>query len=373
MNNSTWQEVSPTEWYALLAQFEDATIYQTRSYGACHWSPKQLRSLALHRNGRVLALAQLRMVRLPLLGKGIAYLRWGPLCRRTGAPFEPETIHDVLSALTDEFVRRRGLLLRLLPPVFQNDTHSAAFRSALASLGFLRDGQQRTFRTMRLDLGGSLESLRKGLDGKWRNMLNNAERNGLTIAEGADLPAYDRFLTVYREMQARKPFETTVDVNEFRNMQQDLPAPFKMQVFLCLKQDRVLNALVLSALGDSAIYLLGATSDEGLKLRGAYLLQWRAIQWLKERGCRCYDLGGVDPVRNPGVYHFKEGMGGQETEHLGTFEAGAGSMSALCVKTGERCQTLGRRLKLRFSQRKSGSPAEGGTRTARQEPRPTGG
>src|SRR5207248_3101437 len=105
---------------------------------------------------------------------------------------------------------------------------------------------------------------------------------------GANSDFYERFLTAYREMMSRKRFETTVDVAEFREMQRHLPMSLKMQVFLCLKSSKVLNALVVSALGDTAIYLLGATSDEGLKLKGAYLLQWRAIQWLKEKGCRWY-------------------------------------------------------------------------------------
>ena len=338
-------ELNPTSWDALLANFDDASIYQSRSYGACHWSPEQVSSFTLERDGRTVAMAQLRLVRLPLLRKGIAYLRWGPLCRLRGKPFDPETLKSITAALKEEYVDRRGLLLRILPPVFQADAHAAAFKSTWAALGFRRTEQTRVFRTIRLDLSGSLESLRQNLDGKWRNMLNRAERNGLAISEGADLDSYDRFLAAYREMMARKQFETTVDVAEFRQMQMDLPMPLKMQIFLCLKEGKVLNALVVSALGDTAIYLMGATSDEGLKLKGAYLLQWRAIQWLKERGCRWYDLGGVDPIRNPGVYHFKQGLGGEEIEHLGAFEASAGFASAWCVKGGERLQAFARRLR----------------------------
>ena len=71
--------------------------------------------------------------------------------------------------------------------------------------------------------------------------------------------------------------------------------------------------LVASAMGDSAIYLLGATSDAGLNSKGAYLLQWTLIPWLKERGVKSYDLGGIDPEGNPGVYHFKRGLSGIDT------------------------------------------------------------
>jgi lipid II:glycine glycyltransferase (peptidoglycan interpeptide bridge formation enzyme) len=358
------RDLTAGSWDRLLGQFEDASIYQTTSYGACHWSRDQLRWHALEIGGRAVAIAQLRVVRIPLLKQGIAYLRWGPLCRLKGEPFDAEALKQLAGALKREYVERRGLMLRVLPAVFQDDPHAAAFQSSLTALGIKRDSHARPFRTIRLDLSGSLESLRKGLDGKWRNMLNSAERNGLTVEEGADLACYDRFLAAYREMMERKRFETTVNVEEFRAMQSELPPPFKMQTFLCLKEGKVLNALVLSPLGDTAIYLLGATSDVGLKLKGAYLLQWRAIQWLKERGCRWYDLGGFDPVRNPGVYHFKSGFGGQETEQLGTFELSGSRTSEFCVRAGERLQGLVRRWRAGSNPKKpagtnngNGSPA----------------
>ena len=63
-------------------------------------------------------------------------------------------------------------------------------------------------------------------------------------------------------------------------------------------------------MGDSAIYLLGATSDAGLNSKGAYFLQWTMIRWLKRTGIKSYDLGGIDPEGNPGVYHFKRGISG---------------------------------------------------------------
>src|SRR5262249_48926039 len=148
-------------------------------------------------------------------------------------------------------------------------------------------------------------ALRKGLDQKWRNQLNGAERNGLRVIEGASEEHFARFLEIYQQMMARKQFETTVDIQEFRSIQQALPLRLKMAVLLCEKDGQALAGMIISSLGENGIYLLGATSDEGMKSKGSYLLQWRAAQLLKERGCRWYDLGGINPERNPGVYHFK--------------------------------------------------------------------
>ena len=61
---------------------------------------------------------------------------------------------------------------------------------------------------------------------------------------------------------------------------------------------------------------LGATSDDGLNAKGAYLLQWTLIQWLKENGIKWYDLGGIDPEGNPGVYSFKRGLSGTDVSSI---------------------------------------------------------
>jgi lipid II:glycine glycyltransferase (peptidoglycan interpeptide bridge formation enzyme) len=126
-----------------------------------------------------------------------------------------------------------------------------------------------------------------------------------------------------------------VDIEEFARIQLALPDHLKMQIFLCRRDNQVLNALVVTHIGDMPIYLLGATSDEGMKSKGAYLLQWRAMQWLKERGAAWYDLGGINPETNPGVYEFKKGFSGQEAHYFGCFECSGSGVSSALVRAGE--------------------------------------
>jgi lipid II:glycine glycyltransferase (peptidoglycan interpeptide bridge formation enzyme) len=83
------------------------------------------------------------------------------------------------------------------------------------------------------------------------------------------------------------------------------------------------------------IYLLGATSEAGLNSKGAYLLQWSMIKWLKENGFKYYDLGGIDPDRNPGVYHFKKGVSGDDVTRLAPFECCEDSLSYLAMKAAD--------------------------------------
>jgi lipid II:glycine glycyltransferase (peptidoglycan interpeptide bridge formation enzyme) len=246
----------------------------------------------------------------------------------------------MLKSLVAEFVERRGLLLRIVPPVFAEDLHAGEVLEALQECGFKRDASVASYRTIRVDLRPEPALIRRQFDGKWRNQLNAAERNGLTVTEGASDELYATFLGLYDETMARKRFDTTVDPRRFRRIQQRLTDSEKMRITICLKAGVPQSALVATGVGETGVYLLGGTSDDGLKSKGSYLLQWRTMNRLREQGCRWYDLGGINPETNPGVYHFKQGMGGQECRQLGRYELRGSRVSAVAVNAAERVRSV---------------------------------
>ena len=125
-----------------------------------------------------------------------------------------------------------------------------------------------------------------------------------------------------------------MDIEEFARIQEDLPEPQRMRVLLCEDNGVPVAGLVASAMGDSGIYLLGATSDNGLNAKGSYLLQWTLIQWLKDKGIRWYDLGGIDPIGNPGVYLFKRGFSGADVFQMCPMVACSSVVSSVVVRSG---------------------------------------
>jgi hypothetical protein len=125
---------------------------------------------------------------------------------------------------------------------------------------------------------------------------------------------------------------TTVDVGEFGRICENLPTGLKLKILICEHQGQPVSSIVCSALGDTGIYLLGATHDEGLNTKGAYLLQWTMIKWLKENGFQFYDLGGIDPEQNPGVYHFKQGFSGRDVSRIAPFESCEDFISTIGMK-----------------------------------------
>ena len=87
----------------------------------------------------------------------------------------------------------------------------------------------------------------------------------------------------------------------------------------------------------------GGSTEEGLKSGANHALQWQAIQWARERGCRLYDFWGVpdqlglaaaagdeaeralleeqarsDPLY--GVFRFKKGFGGRVVRYLPAYD-----------------------------------------------------
>jgi lipid II:glycine glycyltransferase (peptidoglycan interpeptide bridge formation enzyme) len=206
--------------------------------------------------------------------------------------------------------------------------------------------------TILLELSHSLDALRKGLNQKWRNQLNQAEKKGLEFVAGTDDGLYGCFEDLYRDMHARKGFEEHVDVGEFRRVQRDIPDALKMRIAIARLDGQAVAGGVWSAIGDTGIYLLGATNALGMKNQGAYLLQWRAIEWMKQSGCRWYDLGGIDAVANPGVYHFKSGIAGKlgrEISESACFEACANPLSRLAIRSSERLKEEYRAWRRRVS------------------------
>lgn len=309
-------QVDSKLWSDSLELFQDANIYQTWPYGAVRWGCKALSHLILKRDGKIVAMAQLRIMRSCPLNAGMAHLRWGPVCHARAAELNPEIVGRMAEALYEEYVRKRGLFLRIMPNAFIGTHRAAAFQAAFAQFKSERFRPGDSYRTLVLNLDPPLDELRRQLDQKWRNQLNRAEKNRLTIAEGEGVDEFSVFIRIYDEMWKRKQFIQSSDINDFAQMQQGLTGDQRLRVFIAEREGVPVAGVVVTAIGDSGIYLSGATSDGGMKTKGAYLLQWRAIQWLKERGVRHYNLGGINPEKNPGVYHFKHGFSGRDVLYM---------------------------------------------------------
>jgi hypothetical protein len=312
--------VNKVQWSDLLMQFDDTTIYQSWSYASVLYGKNNLSHLVLKNNDNIIAIAQIGIRYFPLLGTATANVHWGPLWRKKNTALSIDNFEGIIKALINEYGIKRRLLLRIWP--FDIDCSENKAKIILQDAGFIPNSLTPAYRTLRLSLKPSLEDLRKNLDQKWRNQLNRAEKTNFDIIEGNDDNLYKVFLALQGEMFERKKYVSGVDYKQYRLIQNDLPLLQKMKIVVCEYENEPIAVSICSAIGDTGIYLLGATGNKGMRLNGSNLLQWRMIKWLKERGCLYYDLGGIDPEANPGVYRFKCGIAGKigrDEKHIGQY------------------------------------------------------
>lgn len=296
------------DWDTLLVGFHDANLYQTWSYGAVQRGQGQLRQIVLREHGQVLGCCQLHLLRLGFAGLAAAQFKWGPLWRKKNAPADPNVLRTLLAAIRDEFGLKQGCYLRVWPLAGNQDQ---IVKQAFMDAGFQPIAGGFSYQTLVLDLHPSLPELRSNLVARWRTTLNGVEKKGLEVTEGTGDEFFSIFLRLNHECQEKKGFQSKVNFDAYRRAQFDLPDPFKLQFIMASKEGEPLGIAAYSSIGDRAVYTLGATGAKGYELNVAYLLQWRIIERLKERGARCYDLGGVDEGVNPGVYRFKKGVVGK--------------------------------------------------------------
>ena len=225
--------------------------------------------------------------------------------------------------------KRHAICLKVEP----NCEKGPAPEGALRALGFRPSPQSvQPRRTILVDLQGAPGDVLERMRQKTRYNVRLAERKGVTVRAGssADLPAFYRLM------------ETTSERDRFAVHSQAYYAAVhglfvsagQGQLLLAEHEGKLLAGLVVLSLGDTACYMYGASSDEGRNLMPTYLLQWEAMGWAREQGCRWYDLWGVPDEdeavleaqfaeRNDGlwgVYRFKRGFGGRLVRMVGAWD-----------------------------------------------------
>jgi hypothetical protein len=337
-------------WNNILTKFDDSNFWQTWSYGAVRWGEHNLAHVVLRKGSEILAAAQVIIIRIPLIGAGIAFVKWGPLWQPRGKKRNPDIFRQMLRTLRDIYAVRMGLLLRVFPHDLEDGTR--VMRSILAEEGFENDLSGGLPKTAVIDLSYSLGELRSSLKRQWKQNLRAAERNQLEIIEGVDNDLAEIFLQLHREMKRRKGCRQIQHAAYLLDVQTDLPAALKMTILICEHLREPVAGLAVSMIGSRALAVFAATGDKGLDLRGSYLLHWRMVEVLKARNFRWYDLGEMDHKMLPGISQFKAGLAGKlgrETEYVGQFHACQSTMSSLLVRAGDKLRPIYDMVKSKLS------------------------
>lgn len=329
------KKLTRDEWDMLARSFSDLSYRQCSSYAvaAAKNVGAQPEFIGIFDGQKLIGLANVRVKTLPLAFFGLAYINYGPLTARI-SDFSPALFGNCLSAISKEYVVRRRLVLRIVPPL-RGGVQQEAQVACLEAHGFRPLTAHTRHETLILDLSGSLNDIRKQFDRKWRNHLSKAQRANITITRSNSLADFDRLEPIFSKLMQEKRFCTQQDVSFFRRVQEDAHGAQEIAVHLAWHDNELLAGHIGSFVGDTAVYLLGASNSKGRALRASYLLQWAAIEYARRMGNVFYDLGGIDPQNNPGVFAFKNGLRGRRVGEVVPYELAHGHLSGLALHVVE--------------------------------------
>jgi len=264
------------------------------------------RRFVLEDGDRRAGVAQVLLKALPL-GLTLGYAARGPL---VAAADLPEALRAIGAALAAE--RCAGLLADPeVPP-------SAELAAALERSGARPAGvfvQPR--RTLLIDLTRSPEELLGAMRKKTRQYIHKAEREGVITEETRDL---DRFLVVLAQVAARDQFALH-DRSYFERLLEAFGDAIHLTMSRVGSEDD--GALLAVHLGDRAWELYGGWSGAHGESRPFYLLKWRSLMAMKQRGVARYDMWGLSENEGDdlaGVENFKLGFGGEVATWIGAFD-----------------------------------------------------
>ncbi len=308
------QRADRGRWHRLFRTFDDANYQQLWEYTCAMAEGQHARAdhVVVLRGAEPIGIAGLRVWQLPCVGGGLAYLTGGPLVRR-GDKTDIERVRACLVAVVREYVVNRRMVLRLKMPLADANTN-CALRECVKALGFVDCRNACAYRTSLVDIQKPSDEIRMSLHQKWRNCLNAAARNELRAVVGRERALFEQFKAMFQDMVLRKAIRVKLDAQFFMDLQERVPMEDQFLVSIIENRGEPLAGSVTAIHGDTAVYLLGASTRRGNEMKASYLLQWQVIQEAQRRGARWYDLGGIDPIGNPGVHHFKKGLGGVEVE-----------------------------------------------------------
>lgn len=298
--------VTPETFDRAAADFDDLCIDQVAVFKE-EEQPGRTSLFLSYRDGEVAAAAVVVLYTLPMVGRGIAHVRFGPVWRRRGQAADPANYRAIVRQLIKEFSTIRGLMLTILPrphPDF-SEIESAMLRST----GFdQRPPAAQSCRYL-VDLDPSPREQRQSLAQKWRYNLKKSEKTGVTVAREEGVCALDAFAGIHGKMLTRKQVSLADRLDIVERLAGTGCDRLKPRIYLARNGGDVVAGAIVLGFGDTAHYLYGATDDAGLELRAGYLLQWHIVSALSTESFRFYDLGGSS--RNAGLRQFKAGLSGR--------------------------------------------------------------
>jgi lipid II:glycine glycyltransferase (peptidoglycan interpeptide bridge formation enzyme) len=242
-------------------------------------------------DGQVVWMARIEERHIPMVGR----IAWIPKGSTTIAGYE------VVSVIESEFVKR-----------LKHCGYIMAVTDRWRALSETHDASGKP-RTIWLDLSMGSEQLWTRLDKQWRYGVSRSRREGIVCEVTKDKKDIAEFFSLCKNISQAKGFELPGSLELITYLlQKDQSDGVSTHLFVARHNGVMGAGACVIRCGRSAHYFWGASDRSFARYRMGEAVQWAVISWAIEQGCNRYDLEGIDPVNNPGVYDFKKKMGGEE-------------------------------------------------------------
>jgi hypothetical protein len=217
--------------------------------------------------------------------------------------------------------------------------------------------------SMTLDLQLGQQKLLQGLTKNWQRNLHRAYMQKMTI-EAWDTPDIHEILSIYREMEAYKGLPAQFSAAELSVLLETFGD--QVLIYRCLSpQGDVLGLRGCLFTGTQALDYFAATRVHARKMYVSYALMWELLHACIDKGITHYDLNGIDPYTNEGVYHFKKGTGAVPLEYLGEWDCatsegiriGMNLLRATKQRFNEKTSQIKSRIRQRWQRPQAQCPA----------------
>jgi hypothetical protein len=305
-----WDNVSEEQWQAWLTQVGCSNLLQSWPYGETKgiegWHVKRA---VFYANDEPIALVQVLQKRVAKV-LTVSRINRGPVFLRPPTLEEQRSVWANLAPLGNLW---RIRLLSVAPEI----KLSGSSLIMMEVMNF-RQFSQHAWESIWLDIGLELDTLRKRMNGKWRNMLTFSEKKGLQLEIGSDDQYFDWMMSRYEELMQEKGF-TGAPIGFLRTMRTHLGNEDQLLVLRAMHEGEAVAGICLARHGAAATYLIGWNGTQGRNLKANQYLLWQAIVHLKQSGLRWFDLGGISEENNPGITAFKLGLNGERYGLVGEY------------------------------------------------------
>lgn len=206
---------------------------------------------------------------------------------------------------------------RVRPQILENEKNSKLF----TSLGFkLAPMHLHAELTRQIDLTKSENQIFSDMRKNTRHEIKQAMKLNIKVVTSRKVSDIDGFNALQAETAKRQNF-VAFDKKFLKEQFATFVKDNQVLLYTAFLGKKKLAQAFTIFYGNEAAYHYGASTEEGRKYPGGYLIQWEAIREAKKRGLKKYNLWGVAPEgeinhRFYGVSIFKRGFGGEDVEYL---------------------------------------------------------